>query len=464
MGYPPQDSWLPPRVATILVAASTASAKTRAQADYLCDGVADEVQINAAMAALVGTPGRVMLSEGVFNISAPVAFPGAAIVLEGQGMGTAINGDGLATGNHAIVISGITQVFCTVKNLQVLTTAGGGKVCHCIYIEDGANFFRIQNVTCFSSDSDGIHLEGTTIVVGEIEGCWILGADGNAINISPDPANVFQLIHIHDNVIMSVLGNGINLSDSPGHQEYIIERNFISGITGHGIDYGAATAGVDAVDQCVISNNYIVGNAGNGIRLLSDSVDNLIEGNFIRDNALYGINIGGDTCRVNRLINNKFVDNVTGQVLDLGTDTQVPTIFVPVPNPSTNIGEHPAEQLTDLVEVVSRFNFCIPADFQELVTCEAVVVPGGTGNMRRSVATNWGKIASGEAYNANTDSIAAGEVAVDADDVEGIDIALAFTAVAPGDQVGVAFTRHGDHANDTVGADCYLLGLRLRYV
>ena len=464
MGYPPQDHWLPPRVSTLLVASSVALDKTRAQADYLCDGVADEVQINAALAALPFGIGRVILSEGVFNLAAPISFPSASKVLEGQGRCTDVNGDGLATGNHAIVISGATKVFCTVKNLSVHTSAGGGKVCHCIFIEDEASFFSIKDVLILASDSDGIHVEGLTTLAGVIEGCSILGADGHAINISPDAGVVFQLHHIHHNIIMSVGGNAINLGQCTGHQEYIIDENYISGITGHGIDYGIATGGAAVVEKNTISNNYITGNAGNGIRLLSDSENNFIENNFIRDNALYGINIGGATCVSNRLKNNKLVDNTSGQVLDLGTDTQVPTIFVPVPNPSTNIGEHPAEQLTDLVEVVSRFNLCVPADFQELVTCEAVIVPGGTGNMRRSVATNWGKIASGEAYNANTDAIAAGEVAVDADDVEGIDIAAAFTAIAPGDQIGVAFTRHGDHVNDTVGADCYILGLRLRYV
>ena len=66
-----------------------------------------------------------------------------------------------------------------------------------------------------------------------------------------------------------------------------------------------------------------------------------------------------------------------------------------------------------------------------------------------------------------SEAIAAGEVAVTGTQVEGIDIAAAFVgvgALGPGDIVGVAFTRHGDHVNDTVDADCYLLGIRMRYV
>jgi hypothetical protein len=36
--------------------------------------------------------------------------------------------------------------------------------------------------------------------------------------------------------------------------------------------------------------------------------------------------------------------------------------------------------------------------------------------------------------------------------------------LGPGDIVGVEFTREGNNANDTVNADCYLLGLRVQYV
>jgi len=40
------------RAATSFVAASNASDKSKAQADYVCDGTADDVQIQAAIAAL----------------------------------------------------------------------------------------------------------------------------------------------------------------------------------------------------------------------------------------------------------------------------------------------------------------------------------------------------------------------------------------------------------------------------
>jgi len=53
---------------TLVVAASDASDASKGRADYVCDGVNDEVQINAAINALPADGGRVFLTEGDFNL------------------------------------------------------------------------------------------------------------------------------------------------------------------------------------------------------------------------------------------------------------------------------------------------------------------------------------------------------------------------------------------------------------
>ncbi|MBU2051402.1 MAG: hypothetical protein KKH61_20835, partial [Gammaproteobacteria bacterium] len=71
------------RVATFTVAASNATADEIAQADYVCDGTSDEVQILAAIAALPADGGKIVLSNGHFNvastivINSPVFFQGS---------------------------------------------------------------------------------------------------------------------------------------------------------------------------------------------------------------------------------------------------------------------------------------------------------------------------------------------------------------------------------------------------
>lgn len=135
--------------------------------------------------------------------------------------------------------------------------------------------------------------------------------------------------------------------------------------------------------------------------------------------------------------------------------------FVHAPNPDANIGTHPAQRFIDDLEVTVRIEFFVPHDFTALHTAEIILVPGGTGDLIRSVATNWG--ACTEDYNTHTDTIAEGAEAVTLDDEECLDISEALTGIAAGDLVGIEFTRHADDVLDTVNADCYFLGFRFRY-
>ncbi len=53
-----------------IVAASDAPPLQKLQADYVCDGVTDPAQINAAIAAVAAKGGTVNLSEGTFKVTA----------------------------------------------------------------------------------------------------------------------------------------------------------------------------------------------------------------------------------------------------------------------------------------------------------------------------------------------------------------------------------------------------------
>lgn len=628
----PQGLWLPPRVATLFVAANNALDRSRAQADFLCDGIADDVQINEALNALpAGVEGRVVLSEGTFNIVNPIVIPANNITVRGQGRSTFIDGDGLATGEHGIVISGVTS--CCIKKLAIQTENGGGKTCHCIFVEDGANNFEIEYVTIVNSDSDGIHIEGTSILFGYIHNCHIEGADDYGIQVNPAAANFIYRLHIvgcditatgisgiyfagrchyallegnivfltglegiqiltshhstinnnisyqntqdgisitstdhcsaNNNICYNNTRHGISLNNS---DECILEGNICtlndSGdtatyngiylnntstdnlLTGnhccnnhnygiacygarnnivgnfchendqHGIHIAAAECSINGnyvyhnsvdgagtyhginlaagADKCQVNSNFcndngalqedgihledgasevqIVGNRcyngmGDGIQLVANNDYCLIKDNYCSENDDYGIAISAATCDHNIVENNELVGNVTGQISDGGTDTTLPFISVAVPNPSSNIGEHPSELLTDGLAVISRFRLPIPAQFQELVRAYVIIVPGGTGNLRRSVATDFGKICTAEVYNTHSGALADDtNVAVTINQFECVDISGALAGIVALDEVGVGFTRHGENALDTVNANCHLLELRMEYV
>lgn len=77
-------------VPTFVVAASNASPESLDRADYVCDGVADEVQINLAIvAAGAAGGGKVELTEGLFTCAASIVDNGVSdITIEGQGPAT----------------------------------------------------------------------------------------------------------------------------------------------------------------------------------------------------------------------------------------------------------------------------------------------------------------------------------------------------------------------------------------
>lgn len=73
------------RSATVVVAADNATASEKAMADYVCDGAADEVEINNAITFVTGYDGVVQLTSGTFVTA------GSIIIKEGvwlRGMGT----------------------------------------------------------------------------------------------------------------------------------------------------------------------------------------------------------------------------------------------------------------------------------------------------------------------------------------------------------------------------------------
>ena len=73
------------RAATYVVAAVDATAIEKAQADYVCDGVSDQVQIQDALNALPAIGGSVYLSSGNYYINATITLPAKSWHISGTG-------------------------------------------------------------------------------------------------------------------------------------------------------------------------------------------------------------------------------------------------------------------------------------------------------------------------------------------------------------------------------------------
>jgi len=166
--------------------------------------------------------------------------------------------------------------------------------------------------------------------------------------------------------------------------------------------------------------------------------------------------------------------NITLTIADDGGDSEVDiTIagpaaaesvwldqFFPAVDPDTHKGAYPAVTLADEIDSTVYQLFIIPDDITSITNAVVMVIPDGTGNLYWQCDTNGAQC--GEDFETNTDTIAANATAVTTDEIECIDISDAFTGFTAGDVVGIQFIRLGSNANDTVGADCYYLGLLIQ--
>ena len=105
------------RTARFTVGTSTAG-WTSADCDYLCDGTADQTEINAAITALPATGGEIVILDGTYNITAKIDVTKDNVSIRGNGNATILK----RMFNSSVeegVITLTSRSGCKIANLQV---------------------------------------------------------------------------------------------------------------------------------------------------------------------------------------------------------------------------------------------------------------------------------------------------------------------------------------------------------
>lgn len=331
---------VPPGAA--FVVASDAGSIIRTQAEnmnvtygnlvLLCDGTADDVQIQAALDAIPSGGGTVFLSSGTFNISASIKIPTGAVLM-GNGASTVLSATSGITadtdfGSTAYYVirnkttAGdsdfrITNLKCDMTNKDV---AGA----HCIHIHNSDHFMIDHCWTNFGNDGVAVTTGNDWIVSSNIcenhSNCaldtWWTSRRGvfsnNTVNgggglygvlvtglTTADAATTTQEIRVIGNHINNVANVGIWLQGglvsgggSEGvTQDCVVDGNIIENVTAfHGIRLSAGS-------RHVVSNNIIKTIYKNGILFDGElaasgaSSDCLIANNIIVDTSVEGSGI-----------------------------------------------------------------------------------------------------------------------------------------------------------------------------
>lgn len=268
------------RTATLVVAASDASENSKAQADYICDGTADEVQINTAITAASG--GEVKLTEGTFYRAATLTMGTDDTILTGSGWGTVVT----ASGIDDTAILSITADDVQVKDIffDCDIKVGG------ITIQSTASHVLIENVKLIDVVGDAEVGGYPTVAHGiEVKGDYVNVVDCYVVNPYDDCiafASSASFSKALGNVCLDATrftSCGIEIED--GATEIIADSNYVDNTSEQGITAkthagaGASTHGI------VISNNILrdMDDYGIYINALSNSVyDVVVVGNEIR--------------------------------------------------------------------------------------------------------------------------------------------------------------------------------------
>jgi len=308
------------RTAMCYIAASNAPDVIKAQADYICDGTADEVQIQAAIDDLPYTGGKIHLSVGDFSISSTIT-PAYGLVLEGEGCH--VTDMTLANGANCDMIADTSsftrnKLWFTVRDLCMdgnksnnsngnginLQPSGEGHYWDAEFIrvfihkfaEDGfitndCHGYMISHSPVEFNDGKGIVFDGGSN--GVIESCTVLGNNDTNLDVEGSTS-------------VYIIGNRINTSTS----SYNIHAGKSTHIIGNDISF-ANSHGVYVNSYCTIENNRFVQNGGSGVAVDGGDYITVI-GNTFLENTHYGVDVDGADGSI--VIGNVIQNNVAGEV------------------------------------------------------------------------------------------------------------------------------------------------------
>lgn len=274
-----------PKACRFVIGTSTAG-WTAADCDYLCDGTADQTEINAAITALPAAGGEIVILDGTYNITAKIDVNKNNVSIRGNGNATILKRMfNSASAEGLITLTG--RSGCNIANLQI----DGNKTSYTsnnnygIYLGSSSNNNTFTGNT-YNNNSYGIRLDSSSnnIVIGNTcnnnNSYGIYLSNSSNINTITDNTcnnNNSYGIYLGSSSDNTITGNTCNNNSS--YSIYLsssCNNNTITGNTSNNNN-----TGIYLNSSC--DNNTITGNTynnnGTGIYLFSSCNNNTITGN-----------------------------------------------------------------------------------------------------------------------------------------------------------------------------------------
>ncbi|MBN1787536.1 MAG: right-handed parallel beta-helix repeat-containing protein [Sedimentisphaerales bacterium] len=258
-------------VTTFLVAASNAHPTVKQIADYVCDGTADQVEIQAAMDILPALGGKVVLSEGVFTTAAKIEIP-SYVWLQGAGYATElvcgafsdpvlVNSE-IDTGNTGITISDLK----IDASAQISNQTGNN-------YENAIQFRKVTYSTIsniYASDTYRDIIRVDTSPYTTILNCTLVNAGNHGISAATASNN----LTINDCRVINSDDGAIRLDSD----DVIVANCLIDTASG-----GTAPHGLDLLGENIVVTSCVIKNIESSGILVSENSDTVIVQNCIID-------------------------------------------------------------------------------------------------------------------------------------------------------------------------------------
>lgn len=344
------------RSATLTVAASNSSAKAKKQADYVCDGTNDEVEIQAAINALPATGGKVLLLEGLYTCKNVELDSNTEICGTGFGTELKMPGSGISSEDSILVISNETDVVVrdiafngndsgavgtpTIGGVRLKTDTNRVLISHCKFYNNTEESSAVR-VESFSSGAHTVYdVVVSSCVFNDLEVGFISFGGKNLVvannifrNIHAEPIVFWTTTGYEDNYHCIAIGNTIETVTSGraivfrATEGFSCVGNVMKTLTTGGIAFRG-----DVKYGSIIGNVIeAFGSAATtgGIEMLvpasSTLTDITISQNIIRNftgaSAGRGIKLDGAGAKTRLVINDNIIDDVGDHGIYLETIT-----------------------------------------------------------------------------------------------------------------------------------------------
>ena len=287
----------------VYVASNAATSMQQAIASYVCDGVADQVQIQLALDSLPASGGAVILSQGTFykNTVAPITLNSNVQLLMQPNTIIKLTAN---PGNNPVILAATSKSNILIRG----GILDGSKALQTTIIDIEAMGISFVGVTDSWIDQVTIKDMGSSVALSgrgiyfntssrnRITNCLCTGSKRQNIVIYLNSNNNI----LSNNVSVGAIGDGIQIRDSSFYN--IITGNYCT---------GGSLAGINITSTCsdnIVTNNYCYQNASHGISC--NCSNNVIADNSLYDNTGSGISV--DSSGTYNLIADNFLDNNGG--------------------------------------------------------------------------------------------------------------------------------------------------------